>query len=62
MYENMLYEERIKKLSQEFGTCDLLMAYVMRELSCDYETAVDIAYLLTDDLDRWIHGINEEVV
>lgn len=53
-------KDKIKELSEKFGTYDLLTAYIMRELSCDYETADDIAYRIADELDRWIHGVNEE--
>lgn len=53
-------KDKVKELSEKFGTYDLLTAYIMRELSCDYETADDITYRIADELDRWIHGVNEE--
>ena len=44
----------IKKLSENYGTYDLLTAYIMRTVDVDEEKATGIVYQLDLDLERRI--------
>lgn len=54
----------IKRLANNYGTFDLLAAYIMRTIGVDEEKAKDMAYVVDMDLERMLEEMidNEEEV
>lgn len=50
----------IKELAENYGTLDLLAAYVMRTSNVSEEVAVDMVYKIDMDLERWIEELTYE--
>lgn len=44
----------IQQLADNYGTLDLLNAYIMRTANVNEETAIDILYQIDFELERWI--------
>lgn len=49
----------IKELSENYGTHDLLTAYIMRTANINEDAANDILYNIDMELERWIEDILE---
>ena len=49
----------VKELAENYGTFDLLTAYIMRTSSINEDVATDIVYKIDMDLERWIEDILE---
>lgn len=44
----------IQQLADNYGTLDLLNAYIMRTANVNEETAINILYQIDFELERWI--------
>lgn len=44
----------IQQLAENYGTYDLLTAYIMRTAGVDKKKAIDIVYQLDLTIERWI--------
>ena len=44
----------IKELTENYGTLDLLTAYIMGTANVSEETAEDMVYQIDMDLERWL--------
>ena len=49
----------IKELAENYGTHDLLTAYIMRTANVNEDTASDILYDIDIELEHWIEDILE---
>lgn len=50
----------IQELAENYGTYDLLTAYIMRTANINEEKTKNIVYKLDINLERWIDEENEE--
>lgn len=50
----------VEKLAEDYGTHDLLTAYIMRTAGTTEGCATDILYELDTDLERWIDELLED--
>lgn len=44
----------IQQLAENYGTLNLLTAYIMRTANVNEETAINILYQIDFELERWI--------
>lgn len=58
----MEYKNRIIQLTEEYGTLELLTAYLMRTYNISFERADDNVLLIDTDLERMYeeHLLNDE--
>lgn len=47
----------IKELAENYGTLDLLTAYIMRTANVGEEMATDMVYKIDMDLERWLEEL-----
>ena len=50
----------IKELAENYGTFDLLTAYIMRTAGVSEEVATDMVYRIDTDLERWLEELTYE--
>jgi hypothetical protein len=50
----MATKEQVTNLAENYGTYDLLTAYIMRTLHVSYEFASDVICQVDYDLERWL--------
>lgn len=51
----------VKKLSEAYGTFDLLKALIMRHCNCSEEFADDICWRINEDVDRLIESVVDDM-
>ena len=50
----------IKELAENYGTFDLLTAYIMRTAGVSEEVSADMVYTVDTDLERWLEELTYE--
>lgn len=53
---------RVKKLAEDYGTEELLIAYIMREAVCNEETARDIYWHIGNCVDDLIESAARDLM